>query len=68
MRFGANVFAGADLNGDGRTELVLGCGPDQNAGTPVKVFEYDGSGVSLWFSLEAFPGMTHGTTVAAGRF
>ncbi len=68
MRFGANVFAGTDLNGDGRAELVVGCGPDPDAGSEVKVYEYDGSSVALWFSLEAFPGMTHGANVAAGRF
>ena len=66
--FGANVFAGADLNGDGRDELVVGCGPDPEVGTPVKVYLYDGEQVTQWFSLEAFEGMTHGTTVAAGRF
>jgi hypothetical protein len=68
FRFGANVFAGADLNGDGRAELVVGCGPDPDAGSEVKVYEYDGSGQTLWFSLEAFPGMTWGTNVAAGSF
>jgi hypothetical protein len=67
-RCGAEVFAGSDLNGDGRAELVVGCGPDPEAGTEVRVFEYDGSGVTLWFSLEAFEGMNYGTTVAAGRF
>ena len=29
---------------------------------------YDGAVVNLWISLEAFPGMTHGVNVAAGRF
>ncbi len=42
--------------------------PDPNVSTPVKVFRDTGSGVAEWFSLEAFPGMTEGTTVAAGRF
>jgi len=66
--FGATVFAGADLDGDGRDELVAGCGPDPAVTTPVKVYRYNGAGTTLWFSLEAFEGMTHGTTVAAGRF
>ncbi len=66
--FGAKVCAGADLDGDGRDELVVGCGPDPGVGTPVKVYLYDGNQVTQWFSLEAFEGMTHGTTVAAGRF
>jgi len=68
VRFGVNVFAGADLNGDGRDELVVGCGPDPEAGTEVKVFEYDDAGVTLWFSLEAFEDLTHGVNVAAGQF
>jgi hypothetical protein len=70
VRFGVNVFAGADLNGDGQTELVAGRGPDPAADTEVKVFTYDcnGATVSQWISLEAFPGMTHGTNVAAGWF
>ncbi len=68
VRFGASVFAGADLNGDDRAELVVGCGPDPDAGTPVKVFLYDGQNVTEWFSLQAFTGMTQGTNVAAGRF
>lgn len=68
VRFGATVFAGADLNGDGWNEIVVGCGPDPEAGTEVKVFEYDGTGVTLWFSLEAFEGLAYGTNVAAGSF
>ena len=68
FQFGATVFAGADLNSDGRDELVVGGGPDPDAGTEVKVFEYDGSEVTLWFSLEAFPGVAQGAHVAAGRF
>jgi hypothetical protein len=53
---------------DGRDELVVGCGPDPGVGTPVKVYLYDGAQVIQWFALEAYAGMTHGTTVAAGRF
>jgi len=68
IRYGAKVFAGADLNDDGRDELVVGCGPNPDANTEVKVFEYDGSKLTLWFSLDAFPGLTHGTNVTAGRF
>ncbi len=68
MRYGATVFAGADLDGDGWNEMVVGCGPDPSADTMVKVFTYDGSQVTEWFWLEAFPGMTQGTNVAAGSF
>ncbi len=68
LRYGAKVFPGADLDGDGWNEIVVGCDPDLDAGTEVKVYEYDGSGQTLWFSLEAFEGMTHGVNVAAGSF
>ncbi len=68
VRYGAKVFAGSDLDGEGWNEIVVGCGPDPDANTEVKVFQYDGSGVTPWFSLEAFQGMTHGANVAAGRF
>jgi hypothetical protein len=67
-RYGAKVFAGTDLDGDGRDELVTGCGPDPTIGTRVRVFRYDGSGVSEWFWLSGYVGMTHGVNVAAGRF
>jgi hypothetical protein len=68
VRFGANVFSGADLNGNGRDEIVVGCGPDPNADTEVKVFTYDGVSESQWISLYAFEDMSYGTNVAAGRF
>jgi len=68
LKYGVQVFAGADLNDDGNAELVAGRGPDPTADTEVKVFTYDGATVSEWLSLESFPGLTHGTTVAAGRF
>jgi len=69
VRFGARVYGGADLDGDGRNELVVGAGPDPSAGSPVKVFKYNGAGVTEWFSLQAFASSyTHGTNVAAGRF
>jgi hypothetical protein len=67
FRYGAKVFAG-DLSGDGVSELVVGCGPDPDAGSPVKVYQYDGSGVTEWFSLDAYTGLTHGATVSAGGF
>jgi len=69
LSFGVNVFAGADLNGDGRDDLVVGRGPDPIADTEVKVFTYDGATVNEQFSLQAFPdGWTHGTNVSAGLF
>ncbi len=53
LRYGANVFSGADLNGNGRDEIVVGQGPDPNAGTWVKVYMFDGSQEIEWLSLEA---------------
>ena len=68
-RYGARVYAGADLDLDGRDEIVVGCGPDPSAGSTVRVFKYDEAGVTEWFSLESFAsGWTHGVNVAAGRF
>jgi hypothetical protein len=68
VSYGAKVFAGADLDGDERDELIVSPGPDPSMATPVKVFTFDGSQVTEWFSFEAFTGLTHGTNVAAGRF
>jgi len=66
--YGVKVFAGDDLDGDDRDDMVIGCGPDPTVGTPVKVYRYDGGNVSEWFDLQAFEGMNYGTNVAAGRF
>lgn len=64
--FGAEVNA-ADLDDDGRAELIVGHGPDPAAGTGVKVFQYNGVQVTELFGLEAYPqSWTHGTTVAGG--
>jgi hypothetical protein len=67
LRFGVNVSSGADLNDDGRDELVAGRGPDPESDSEVKVFIYDGATVSQWISLEAFDDLFHGANVAAGR-
>ncbi len=69
-RYGAEVFAGADLTGDGRNEIVVGGGPDPNLGSPVKVFRYIGQQAELWLEFEAYSDeeYTHGVKVAAGEF
>ena len=67
--FGARVFASTDLDDDGWDELLTGAGPDPDVGTPVKAWNYDGTAVSFWFSLDAYPeGWTHGADVTAGLF
>jgi len=67
--YGATVFAGADLDEDGRDDLVVGAGPDPDMQTPVQVYRYSGGSTSNWFSLDAYPAeMVCGTSVAAGRF
>jgi len=67
--YGAKVASGTDLDGDGRDEIVVGNGPDPDAGPMVRVFRYSGTALELEFDVEAFPGSwTHGATVASGRF
>ena len=68
-RHGATIFAGADLDEDGRDELVVGAGPDPTLDTLVRVYAFDGTETTLSFSLQAFPdGWTYGASVTAGRF
>jgi agmatine/peptidylarginine deiminase len=65
-RYGAKVIAGADLDGGGRHDIVVGGGPDPVFGTSVKVFQYTAAGVTAWLSLRAFPAdWTHGVNVSA---
>ncbi len=68
-RYGAKVFSGVDLDGDGSDELVVGAGPDPDVESAVKLYRYNGSAVIESLSMQPFPaGWTHGSTVAAGRF
>ena len=68
-RYGATAYAGADLDEDGRDDLVVGAGPDPEMQTPVLVYRYEGGSTSSWFSLDAFSSeVACGTSVAAGRF
>jgi hypothetical protein len=68
MQYGVRVSSGTDMDDDGRDEVVTGRGPSPAADSSVKVFTYDGSRVIDWFSLEAYPGLTHGAIVASGQF
>jgi hypothetical protein len=69
LGYGAKVFAGADLNGNGRDDLVIGPGPDPGAESEIKVFRFTGGTVNPWFSLRAFQASwKYGANVAAGRF
>jgi len=68
-RFGARVFAGADLDDDGRAEILVGAGPDPGRDTRIRVFDYEGGSVAVSYALRAFPPYaTHGVTMAGGRF
>jgi predicted outer membrane repeat protein len=69
VRCGATVWAGTDLDLNGRTEIIVGSGPGPANGSTVKVFNYQNNQVTLGFTLDAFPPIyTHGVNVAAGRF
>ncbi len=67
--YGATVASGTDLDGDSRHEVVVGMGPDPDAGSAVRVYRYSGSELEQLFELQAFPiGWTHGANVAVGTF
>jgi len=68
--YGATVSAFADLNDDGRAEMVCGQGPDPATHTPLKAFSYDGSTTTLLFQLDGYgdQGLTHGVNGAAGVY
>jgi len=65
--YGAKVYAGADLDGDGRDELVVGTGPDPWAPGFVQVLNFGGGG-HFWCHLDAYDGLKWGTNVAGGTF
>ncbi len=69
VRYGATVWAGTDLDFDGRHEIVVGAGPGLANRQTVKGYSYQDDTVALDFTLEAWPPIyTHGVNVAAGRF
>jgi len=63
---GARVHAGADLDDDGRTELVVGIGPDLRRPGIVNVYNYDEQTVSVWIEFEVDDRHTSGVNVTAG--
>lgn len=67
FHYGVTVTCG-DLNGDGLDKLVVGGEPDPLAGCPVKVFNFVIESPHTMFSLDAYSGLTTGTTVAGGNF
>jgi len=66
-RYGAQIFAGADLDRNGRDDMVVAPGPDPSIDSPIRVFSYGSGEITLQFSLDAFEPETYGgATVAAG--
>jgi hypothetical protein len=66
---GARVCATTDLDGDGRSDIVVGAGPDPHASSPVWVYGFTGGTTQRIFTLHAFGSeITHGSSVAAGSF
>jgi len=69
LRYGANVSCRADLDGDGRSEIVVGPGPDPDAASPVQVYHYTSGTVTGWFDFDAYSSsLDKGTNVTAGLF
>jgi len=67
-RYGARIFAGADLDHNGRDDIVVGGGPDPARGTEVAVFSCRDLSSELLLSLQAYPeGWRRGVTVAGGK-
>jgi len=68
-RYGALIDAATDLDGDGLADLAVAPGPDPSVAAPVRVYGFAGGSPSLLYTFEAFgEGMTHGGTLASGRF
>jgi len=59
----------ADLDGDGRDELIVSGGADPASGPTVRVYRLVGSRMERVDEYDAFPaGWTHGVSLAAGTF
>jgi hypothetical protein len=67
-RYGATLFARADLDEDDRDDLIVGCGPAPSIPPLVRIFHYEDGGITGWLGFQAYPGgYTHGVNVAAGE-
>jgi hypothetical protein len=58
------TIASADVNGDGRDEIITGDGPHSKARDVVRVFDQDGVLLYVWQAGTAFDG--YGANVASG--
>jgi len=66
--FGASVDARIDLDGNGRTDLVVGPGPDPDIPGWIYLYGHDGQQMNFrHFYDNIFPDLGHGTRVASGR-
>ncbi len=67
--FGANVYSGTDLDGDGRDDLLAGPGPDPEANQQIYIYSYRDGDMTLWFLYDGYAtDQLYGTEIAAGRF
>jgi len=67
-RWGAIVHAAADLDDDGRTEIVVGAGPDHRVEGRVNVYNYDDGTVTPWIEFVVDDEHAFGVNVTAGWF
>jgi hypothetical protein len=68
--YGVTISAEADFDGDGRSEIITGPGPDPSAHTTIKLYEYNGSETEYLFPIFDSFGwdMRSGVNTAAGRY
>jgi len=65
---GARVYAGADLDGDGRDEVLASYGSCEDSSSAVLVLGYENGLVSRLYGFTGFPTLGHGALAASGRF
>ena len=66
---GASVGAG-DVDDDGKAELLVGAGPDEDAPALIRVYEFDGGTLTMSLDFQGYSSdtITHGVNVTAGKF